>query len=217
MNAQSAAKALIRDCELQIRSLMETCLSERRYEDLPALAGMASTLSKLADDETCPSEHLPFPVVPQEQHIKLGESARLIGKKTTTAPVNRGNKSGASKYPIFERQGDRLIKVGWSKKERSAYEHRVQREIVFAAAAALITSMTERGSIRMDAILPLRDNHGSEVPSYQAYLVLAWLRELGVVLRKGNDGYGLAQLEISARNIEQFWSQTPERQDGQVP
>ena len=36
----------------------------------------------------------------------------------------------ARDYPRFERERDRLVKVGWSKRDRRSYEHRAPREVV---------------------------------------------------------------------------------------
>jgi len=64
----------------------------------------------------------------------------------------------------------------------------------------------------MDEVLPVELQDGTEVPSYQAYLVLAWLRERGTVQRQGNDGYKLARKNLSADMIVELWAQTPERE-----
>src|SRR4051812_48613106 len=42
-----------------------------------------------------------------------------------------GNGSGTEKsYPRFKRQDDTLIKVGWSKSDRTTYEHRSPRSVL---------------------------------------------------------------------------------------
>ena len=63
----------------------------------------------------------------------------------------------------------------------------------------------------MDQILPLRKKDGSETPSYQAYLVLAWLRSLDIVERKGEGGYALADVAVDNEMLTRLWDSIPER------
>lgn len=58
-------------------------------------------------------------------------------------------------------------------------------------AATLDQHMTNGTVVSMDGVLPLSADDGSEIPDYQSYLCLAWLRSIGVVDQQGKEGYVL--------------------------
>ncbi len=46
------------------------------------------------------------------------------------------------------------------------------------------------GRITMDAVLPINDpEDGMEVPTYQIYVVVAWLRAEELIVQHGRQGY----------------------------
>ena len=63
----------------------------------------------------------------------------------------------------------------------------------------------------MEQILPLWKKNGSETPSYQAYLVLGWLRSLDIVERKGEGRYALADAALDNKMLTDLWDAIPER------
>ena len=63
----------------------------------------------------------------------------------------------------------------------------------------------------MEDLLPVHDNAGEEIPSYQIYLALAWLRHTGAVEKKGRDGYVLRNSELSDGGFEEYWATLPMR------
>jgi hypothetical protein len=56
--------------------------------------------------------------------------------------------------------------------------------------------------------LPVHGQDGEEVPSYQVYLVVAWMRELGALERVGNEGYRVSEANLS---VSSLWEKTIER------
>lgn len=77
--------------------------------------------------------------------------------------------------------------MGWSKKDGAVYEHRTDKDIALAVSLYLAETPKDR-TFRMDDLLPI-EIEGNQVPLYQAYLVLAWLRELELIIKQGKDGY----------------------------
>ena len=65
--------------------------------------------------------------------------------------------------------------------------------------------------IPMDGILPLNAEDGSEIPDYQSYLCLAWLRSIGAVTQKGREGYmrGNSKTPLPEQ-VESAWPELPE-------
>lgn len=61
-----------------------------------------------------------------------------------------------------------------------------------------------------DELFPLTDAEGTEVPSYQAYLCLAWFRESGLVEQEGRQGYRLKDVAGLADDFDDLWQRLPE-------
>lgn len=77
-----------------------------------------------------------------------------------------------------------------------------------AVADAIYKAGADGRFVRIEEMLPVTVKDSEEVPSYQVYLVLAWLRELGVLERVGNEGYRLGETNFDTKSL---WDQTPER------
>jgi hypothetical protein len=50
---------------------------------------------------------------------------------------------------------------------------------------------------------------GAEVPSYQAYLVLAWLRKENMITQHGRQGYSLPSAVNLAASVKEQWERLP--------
>ncbi len=209
MDFRNEATRIIQECEARIRALMESALSQRRYGDISFLAEMASRISILTCSADMESKGA-TPVTHTEVSTSLTTPAAAEVIKEDRAPTRERSRP-TSKYPRFERTDDRLIKVGWSKKDRAIYEHRTPIDAVMAVAKKFEASVGKDRYLRMDDALPATLIDGTEVPSYQAYLVLAWLRSMGAIEKQGNDGYKLIRASLDAEDIEEIWQQTTRR------
>ena len=58
----------------------------------------------------------------------------------------------------------------------------------------------------MEELLPITTASNGEVPSYQAYLVTAWLRACGAVEREGRGGYRPVLERLTDEIIDQQWA-----------
>jgi hypothetical protein len=111
-----------------------------------------------------------------------------------------------SEYPKFVREGDSLVKIGWSKREGKPYEHRAPRGVLRALVQALARVGSGGERFTVEGILPLKDAaDNSDIPDYQAYLTLAWLRSTGLITQHGRQGYSLPNAEELERQSEQLW------------
>jgi hypothetical protein len=196
----SDAHAALEECLARVRSLLELALREQQYGELAALGSLADGLSSLlqrispgrvdVDDLLREATDLDADLSPD---VLL--SQRRLAKKGGRRVV---------RYPRFERNGRRLVKVGWSKRDSTEYEHKAPRAAVNAVVKAL--AEITKGQFTMDEVLPIRDDAGSDVPSYQAYLVVGWLRSIGAVERIGNDGYKVRRDLLTPAAIERVWA-----------
>lgn len=113
---------------------------------------------------------------------------RRVAKRAGRAVRKRAPKKGL--YPKFYREGDYLVKVAWSKKERGEYQHKAPRQVAELLAAAIAKRSGNGRMFTSEDIFPLKDPQGGgDVPSYQAYAALAWFRQSGLVQPHGRRGY----------------------------
>lgn len=107
-----------------------------------------------------------------------------------------------SKYPRYQVRGDYLCRIGWSKKERKEYEHKVSKEVFDETVGAMDTlSHDHSGPIPADQIIGKVNKMSSEaIPNYQIYVVIGLLRDNQDITQVGRRGYDLPQKlrEISA-------------------
>lgn len=105
---------------------------------------------------------------------------------------------------MFYRDNGSLVKIGWSKSQRNEYEHRAPK----VAAVTLVDALSQGKAgapLTMESLLPLKDEHGNDLPSYQAYLALAWLREADAVRRHGQEGYSLEPAYSDTSKLDELW------------
>ncbi len=84
------------------------------------------------------------------------------------------------------------MKVGCSKRGRKEYEHKAPRRVVDALVDAIARRSANGRRFTVEDVFPLKDGRDhSVVPSYQAYVALAWLKTQGLVRQRGRSGYTL--------------------------
>jgi len=125
-------------------------------------------------------------------------------------PIKGRPKKG--QYPKFLREGNNLVKLGWSPSEKAEYEHKSPRKTL----PLLIVAINKIGSngkrFSMDKVLPLVDpTDGNRVPDYQVYLCLAWLKNLRFLTQHGRQGYSLTTRAPIEPVIETHWAALPAR------
>jgi hypothetical protein len=127
--------------------------------------------------------------------------------RATAGPQGHPQSVTATSYPLFRRDGDSLVKVGWSKKAKQTYEHRTPKKILLHVASIL----RGKSAFNMQKLLPCRNYDGTDVPSYQAYMVVAWLSSVGAVKRDRRGDYRTIASAMSESAIDGAWDATPER------
>jgi hypothetical protein len=116
-----------------------------------------------------------------------------VAKELPRVTPSKEHERGRKRYPQFFRDGEALVKVGWSRKSREEYEHKAPKAAVLAVAGALAEAGRAKRRITMEKVMPVRDAaSNTTVPDYQVYVTLAWLRELNVVVQHGRQGYTFA-------------------------
>src|SRR5689334_22685209 len=97
------ASRVLAEAESSLRQLIEAGLKEQRYADVAEIAGLADGLSRLLNGRRVLN-------APHETAMPPSPAP------AATPKPKAATKSPKSQYPRFERDGDKLIKIGWSKK-----------------------------------------------------------------------------------------------------
>jgi hypothetical protein len=129
------------------------------------------------------------------EHISSGNNNGLPAESATPgrsgSPSDRIRAKGRKgDYPRFFVRRGVLHKVGWSKRDKKEYAHKIPKDAfdrTIGAIAALAAS--ESTPITSDQIVEQTEHSGTPVPVYQVYLALALLRDRELVKREGRDGY----------------------------
>ena len=187
---------IIQEAEKKLTDHMHEALDRSAFEDVAAIAAVSARLRSLIDDADGPAVETGS-TVSNNVEVERGRRAK------------RRSSRGASKrakddYPRFERDNNRLVKIGWSKRERAEYAHKAPRTAVEAVVMALRAN--GHNVFSMEELLPITTASNGEVPSYQAYLVTAWLRACGAVEREGRGGYRPVLERLTDEIIDQQWA-----------
>lgn len=203
---QQAAQILQR-AERALQELLAKAATSGRYDDLIRLSDLArevATLVTKAGDSA-----------PPENPAVVAPDALLSTKPVSNTAGGRSlERTGLKKrrYPKFLRDGETIIKLGWSKTAKAEYEHKASKPVLKHLVATLAKLAATKKRSAMDEVLPLTDPvTGSEVPAYQAYLCLAWLRAVGIVTQHGRKGYSLPKKNAVDVRVEECWRQLPTR------
>ncbi len=213
----SRAREALQECESRLRGLLADAAAAGDYDAALELTEWARHVASLrrvsphvdqtpvnADGVGCDQDDgnaLLLPRVPTH-------TATPGRRQSAIRRSRRRRKPAARTYPKFVRLNEDLHKIGWSKKAKKEYEHKAPREVVDLLAERLVEVGTSGELFTTEDIFPLGRHDDSEIPSYQAYLALAWLRALGVLVQHGRQGYTLATTPIKPL-IEAAWAKLP--------
>ena len=108
---------VLKRCETELRTLVSAAAGAGDYDSVVRITFWAKEVAAITADAAAP------------------ESPR----QTAPAQSAGGRKRGKSaEYPKFVRQGDSLVKIGWSKKDRTEYEHKAAGPATKPLADALV-------------------------------------------------------------------------------
>lgn len=216
MEYRDRAVAVVHAAEQQLRGdlrpIILAAVSADAYGDVAAIARIAAALSTLIKQVTSDS-YGPEPEPPSPKELfaanRQASPWPVPEEPASGVPRLRGRHGASGEYPRFLRDGDRLVKVAWSKKERRPYEHRAPKAVVQKLLDAIKKNKGEGKQFEAAGVLPLMTPAGEEYPSYQSYLALSWLRHLGVVTRVGREGYVLRPGAATVEKVNRFWELLP--------
>lgn len=207
MEYRDRALAAVRRAEehlrAELRPIIVEAVAAEAYADVASIARLTEELSNLLRHVTTDKRPPAGPAaerVAQEQREPTTPMAEPHSPRATSRRVQ---------YPQFLRDGDRLVKIGWSKKTRTTYEHKAPRAVVEALVAAVQRRKGENAVFQASDVMPLKDSLREEYPSYQSYLALNWLRDVGAIRKRGREGYVLKKGAVTAEALVTLWELLP--------
>ncbi len=205
MGELDRAIEILVEAEESLSALMREDLEHQWYDDVAAVADVAQRFSDFI-------RSLEGPRPKTEEASTITRRRRRKKKRATKSSASSGTRrpttAQRASYPRFRRDGDRLVKVGWSRKRRQEYEHRTPIHVVWTFATA-VRKRDQSGPFTMDDLLPLVGDDGKDLPSYQAYLALAWMRNAGVITKNGRDGYRADTDRLDKATVSALWDSVP--------
>jgi hypothetical protein len=192
------AARIVGDAENNLKKLLAETATGGDYSLVVRLAGWAHRLSDLLSEivKAAPagtaSSDLSIPDAGKHQPLQ-------------SSPVLQKTRR-ASEYPKFRRDADTLVKIGWSKTQKSEYEHKAPVGVLTDLVAAISAFAGRKIPFAMETIMPLKSpRDGGAYPDYQVYLCLAWLRAQHLVIQHGRQGYTITpKIDLISKTRELF-------------
>lgn len=224
------------ETEAKLKALASDAIAQNEWDAVSTLAAWARGLREILDGarangtDLAPPARFPGvpvtavvpPARPETTAERPGSGSVTPPRRTTPrttepappVPKKVVRPSAVRKgvgYPRFFREGDALVKVGWSKKGKSEYEHRAPREMLDQIIATIRDLSRARSRFTVEEILASIAAKGADLPSYQTYLCIAWMRENGLLEQHGRQGYSVAQPTQLSDEMARAWSATATR------
>jgi len=186
------AHKILANTEASLRELIERALAEQQYSHVADIARIADAVARLLRN----NDKDPLPAAQglasaNRSEWNGGAVSAPVVQETPTQRATRKRHPAKGEYPRFERDGDKLIKIGWSKRDNRVYEHRASRETVFLVSTALSSKVKPKAIFTMDQVLRLRS--------------------IGAVQRRGKDGYSLTNGSLDSGKLRGLWNAIPSR------
>lgn len=217
MDRRIEASEIMQRAEQEVRSLLLRVVSEGDYDLATILMDCARQLSTLSrgivESSSVRGESLQIGSA-QPSDADSRAASEVIRRDGLAADRRRRKsaKSVKAGYPRFYRERDELVKIGWSKKRRAEYRHKAPWSIV-QKVVQVIEEKGSRGTMfLLDDLLPVTNQDGSEIPSYQVYLVFAWLKQEHLIIQHGRRGYTVGPSLDLVNQAQKHWAKLSREQ-----
>jgi hypothetical protein len=202
MGPVDSAIELLRRTESELRKLLGEAAITGDYGSVVQIAAWARSISELAAGHSSAARVT----------SSMTDATRLkVSRVSTSKKPDSRRKAGGEDYPRFFRQGDRLVRVSWSKRERKEYEHKAPLSVLKLLADRIAAKGVDGRVFATDELTPVADNDGVEVPTYQMYAGLALLKQVGLVDQHGRQGYSVPRLAEFKVAVDALCQNLPEK------
>ena len=182
-NSKEKIRSILVSTEESVRKVIVKAAENGDYRGVDIARAIAVKIHELQVQLEESSASL---TVAKEKVTKIGKSPR----RTKKSKRRKGQKSG---YPKFEVRNGTLIRIGWSKKQKREYTHKVPR-IVFDVTVKAMERLAKSGAgpfMAEEIIERVNELSSEAIPSYQVYVVIGLLRMCGCIKQVGREGYGI--------------------------
>ena len=197
------AMNLLQECEKGLRQLVSAAAAAGDYGGIIKLTSWARVLGGLVQDAKTERGSAKSSLAPVQAEVARQSP---IGRRGTSQLRSSKVSRHGSGYPRFFRHAGDLLKIGWSKRERTEYHHKAPQAVVMQLVSKLAVTGAGGAIFTADDIFPLGADEGSPVPNYQGYLCLAWLRREGLVQAHGRQGYSVVNGENLSSAVTSHWN-----------
>ncbi len=189
-------REILENAETQIRELGANAFRTGDDDAIRQAQAVVIELKQMRAQLNGQTAHAPTPGEPSP-------TSAVMDKKSHRTPIER-KRLQQSQYPKFEVRNNTLVRIGWSKKQKQQYEHKVPRDAFDRTVKALAQlAETGGGPFTAETIIKHTSNSNGAVPSYQAYVVIGLLRDRGYIEQVGRDGYVISHINSSAITSDQ--------------
>lgn len=183
----------LHQCEADLRRFVSDAAAEGDYEIVLRLTACAKQVAAIAAS-----------VNDDAGRGSMSRRASRAGLNGKSADSNHVHSNG---YPRFGCRREHLIRIGPTKGGSAEYQHKTARPAVDAVVSAVLEAGREgRVFTTRDCLPVVLPSSGSEVPGYQVYNVLAWLKQMGLVDQHGRQGYSICKPQEFLQQIEIAWT-----------
>jgi hypothetical protein len=199
MSSVERAVEVLKQAEVGLRDIVAQAVAVGDYGSVVQIASWAGAVRDLVGREAADDSKRPPSPPPKK-------------KASASIPARSGRthrRQGKDGYPRFFRQGDQLIRVAWSKRDKKEYQHKAPYSTIQLLAEAMAKAGRDGRVFSTDQILPIKDADGNDVPSYQAYVGIAFMKQVGLIDQHGRQGYSIPQLADFQANVESAWRNLP--------
>lgn len=190
--------AALTQAEIKLREAAAKAAGAGDYDSLATITRWAKALSSLVGEVGSPE-----PIGKPSGENGQGEVASAI-KPSRGKSGGRGR--GAPADPVYRRDSDFLVKKAQSRKTRGEYEHRAPAEVVFIVAECLADWRSAKKLLTADQLLEAYTKRKGAAVSYQVYVALGWLVQMGLVRRHDRSGYSVPSPSTIVSDVKKAWT-----------
>lgn len=191
MNNSIKAKHIVDQAISALQQLASQSLMDNDFSTVTEISRLAEALQSLTN-ETPPNSSNP-------------RTVEMLSKPKTEKQKSRG-RTPTGTYPKFQKDGEKLVKIGWSKKSRTEYEHKAPKSAISTLISTIGALYSVEKYFKAQDVFPLKSTNGEEIPDYQGYLALKWLHSVGLIKKKGRDQYSLISNKDYEKEILAAWN-----------
>lgn len=205
MDILGRANKAIQQAEAELRRLVSEAATSGDYASVVQITSWAKSINELLTTSTTRTSSV---------RVKLSSPPKpgSVREKAATPKHQSSPATRRKEYPIFFRRGDQLVRISWSKREKKEYQHKASLSVVEVLVAAMMTAGKDGRIFSTDEILPIQDaTDSSNVPNYQAYVGIAFLKQASLIDQHGRQGYSIPRLSEFQKAVDLAWRKLPEQ------